>query len=197
MTPVWHRDGLDASGVNYFTIGAVKNGLSERFNPNSPYYQAWFGGYIVKFAKPQTWTVYNHYELGVSDQKNWLRIYGDTNPYVEIDDEKSKEIGVIRINGYSGKLYEGGIWSDTDVGMGNKSVPFLSKKWAGNSLLTSYQRIYLYGYIAIVEIAPTIKAVLYANGALYTDINGKKHDTFSEIKSELKSLITNVGIQKT
>ena len=196
MTPVWQRDNLHACGVNYFTIGAIKNGQSERFNANSPYYQAWFGGYLVKFANPKTRTIAKHYDLAVSDQKNWLRIYGDKQPNVVVDTKKSKEIGDITISGYKGKLYEGAIWSDTDVGIGNRYVPYLRRKWNASSPLGSYQKIYLYGYIAIIEISTSIKAVLYANGAIYTDTQGKKHDTFREIKSELRSLIECVEIKK-
>lgn len=196
MTPVWQKDNLDVCGVNYFTIGAIQNGMSERFNADSPYYQAWFGGYLVKFANTKPWTIAKHYDLTVSDQKNWLRVYGDKKPYVAVDTPKSKVIGDITINGYNGKLYEGAIWSDTDVGMGNTYVPFLRKRWDESSPLKSYQKIYLYGYIAIIEISPSIKAVLYANGAIYTDTKGKKHDTFREIKSELWNLIESVEIKK-
>lgn len=196
MTPVWKRDGMDASGVNYFTVGAIKNGMSERFNPNSPYYQSWFGGYIVKFVNPKKWTLHDHYELAVSDQKNWLRKFGNTNPYLEIDSDRTKELGSLSISGYEGKLYEGGIWSDTDVGERNKTIPFFSKRWEEPSLLNSYQNIYLYGYIAIIEITPNVKAVLYANGAKYKDTKGKNHDTFLEIKSEIKQLMQSVSMKK-
>lgn len=218
MSSVWKKANMDAIGVNYFTIGAVKNGKSTRFDPMSPYYQSWLGGYIVRFANPQKWTVENHYKLADADQKNWLRIYGDKNQYVEIDYKNAKEVGDIKISGYSGKLYQGGIWSDTDVGAQsdnfilqilmkgfayfmNKSNKKLSvkgenfiPKWIQNSLLDSYQKIYLEGYCAIIEIDNLTKAVLYVNGAKYTDKNEKIYDTFKEQKQELRKIISSVEI---
>lgn len=84
MSHVWKRFGLHAVGVNYFTIGAVANGLSTRFDARSPYYQAWLGGYIVRFSKPREWTLNDYFELGVADQKNWMHLYGERTPYVVV-----------------------------------------------------------------------------------------------------------------
>lgn len=112
MSHVWKTFGLDAIGVNYFTIGAVKNGLSTRFDAKSPYCQAWLDGYIDRFAKPHAWTLEDHFKLGVADEKNWLKLYGDQNPFVEVDLSSPKNKGKITIDGYEGTLYEGNIWSD-------------------------------------------------------------------------------------
>src|SRR5207244_3147107 len=82
-------------------------------------------GYTVQFPNPREWTINDHYKLCVADQKNWLRTFGDKSPFVEIDYKSIKDLGKLKVSGYSGRLYEGAIWSDTDVGSGNNR--FLSQ----------------------------------------------------------------------
>lgn len=220
MSDVWKRFGLNAVGVNYFTIGAVKKGLSTRFDATSPYYQAWLGGYIVRFAKPHAWTLEDHFQLGVADQKNWLKLYGDPKPFVEVDLASPKNRGNLTISGYKGTLYEGNIWSDTDVGNGksylplpllmsggahhfNENNPNLNVTyrnfvpiWKGDSEpLASYQKILLKGYIALVPLNANTTVMLYANSCEFTDRQRKKHDYFKTIKNELRTLLTKVEIR--
>jgi len=220
MSPVWRRYGLHAKGVNYFTIGAVRKGLSTRFDANSRYYQAWLGGYIVRFPEPREWTLADHFELGVADQKNWLILYGDKEPRVAVQKSSVKPRGRITVSGRKGKLYEGNIWSDTDVGDGrppwflpamlqggtayyNRTYPGLHLS-AGNFLpvwkddnepLAPYQKILLKGYIGIVPLDANTTALLYANGCEFTDRNGKKADTFAKIAKELRTRMEQVRIQ--
>ena len=220
MTPVWRRAGIDAKGVNYFIIGRVENGISSRFDEKFPYYQAWLGGYIVQFADERNWSVKEHTKLGIEDQKNWLRLYGDKNPIVETDVKSIKKLTQIKISGYAGTLYEGCIWSDTDVGDGKESPLFpyfmagfayhfnksnsqlnlswahFIPKWSDQMGITPYQKIYLRGYVIIVDINTSIKAILYANGAQFRDKNGRQYDTFKQIQKELLKLLKNISIEK-
>jgi hypothetical protein len=220
MAPVWYKYRLNAKGVNYFTIGAVKNRLSSRFDEDSPYYQAWFGGYIVQFANPRDWTIDDHFELGVADQKNWLVYYGKYNPFVEVDKSSVKKLGKVRIGTLTGILYQGNIWSNTDVGDGKYFLPLqllmaggahhfnknnsnlnltyknFIPQWSGKYFLKPYQKILLKGYIALVKINKNTTALLYANGAEFTNKNSKRRDTFSVIKNELKNMMEKVKIEK-
>jgi hypothetical protein len=220
MTPVWKKYGFDATGVNYFTIGKVSNGISSRFDSNSRYYQAWLGGYIVRFFKSRKWTIDDHFHLGEADQKNWLSIYGVKKPVADINFDKVIKHGTFNIGNYKGTLYQGGGDSNTDVGnKTNKS--YLSLLWAGGAyffnksnsklnlthsafipnwkekvLLDSYQVIHLEGYVAIIEIDDKTKAILYANGCSFTDKNGKKIDTFKQLQLELKDCLKKFRIEK-
>ena len=220
MTPVWKKAGMDASGVNYFTIGNIKNSLSSRFNPSSLYYQAWLGGYIVKFSNKREWSINNHFRLGEADQNNWLSLCGDTNPAADVKFESVQEEGQIKIDKFSGKLYKGIIWSHTDVGKRrkgsifsllmagmayffNQSNPDLKltaqnfiPRWTTDSLLESFQKVCLKGYGVIIDITATTKVVLYGNGVIFTDKNGKKYDTFKKIGPEILRLFKKVEIQK-
>lgn len=213
MTPVWKKYGFDAIGVNYFTIGKISNGISSRFDSNSPYYQAWLGGYIVRFSKSRQWTIDDHFHLGEADQKNWLSIYGIENPVASIDFDRIINHGPFNVGNYKGILYQGGGESNTDVGDKMNKL-YLSALWAGGSyffkrsnpdlklkyscfmpdwnkerLLNPYQVIRLEGYVAIIEIDSKTKAILYANGCSFSDKNGKKTDTFGQLQTELKEAI--------
>src|SRR5690242_15283360 len=49
----WKKFGLDASGVDYFTMGAVGGGISTRFDPRADQFQSWIGGYLVRVNRPR------------------------------------------------------------------------------------------------------------------------------------------------
>ncbi len=209
MSSVWKKFGLDAIGVNYLTVGSLINNVSSRFDISSPYYQAWLGGYIVRFRSSRKWTLEDHFKLGVADQKNWLQLYGVKNPSVEIENKSVADLGQISISGYNGRLYRGIIKSNTDVGNNYNNI-YLSAIWAGGTCfykkydpdlvltyksfipdwtdiepLSPYQVIDLEGYIAILEIDERTKAILYANGARFTDKNGKIINTFKMLDRSL------------
>lgn len=220
MTPVWKKYGFDAIGVNYFTIGEVNNGISSRFDSNSPYYQAWLGGYVVRFSKSRKWTINDHFHLCEADQKNWLSIYGVNKPVADINFAKIIKHRTFNVVNYKGTLYQGGGDSNTDVGNGMNKL-YLSMLWAGGAYffnktnpklklthsafipdweeetrLRSYQVIHLEGYVTIIEIDDKTKAILYANGCSFTDRHGKKTDTFKHLQTELKDCLKKFKIVK-
>lgn len=219
MASVWSRFGLTAIGVNYFTIGSVKSGLSTRYDATSPYYQSWLGGYIVQFPKHRAWTLDDHFALGVADQKSWLKLYGVRYPEVRVEKSSVKGKVAITVSGYKGKLYEGNILSNTDVGnnkplalpfmmagMGalfhfdNPKINIVSQNfiphWSANQPLNPFQTILLKGYLALFPLSPTTTALFYANGCEFTDKTGKHYDHFSTIKDELQGLMKKMSIVK-
>jgi len=221
MTRTWHRAGIKAKGVNYFTIGAIKSNCSSRFDYQSPYYQAWFGGYIVKFSQLRKWAIKDHFNLGIADQEGWLKLYGDPKPYAEVNYSSFKKLSPISIGKYKAQLFEGSIYSHTDVGRRKKSILFplymagfaqtfnksnpnlqlkakhlLPQEWSTRIPVRSFQKIELRGYVAVVHVAEYIKALIYGNGVIFKDSGGKKHNAFGKINAELKSLIKAVEIIK-
>ena len=52
------------------------------------------------------------------------------------------------------------------------------------ALVKHYERLKLHGYIAIFDVEPKVKVVLYGNGALPNG-HGKKTDTFKTLKEDL------------
>ena len=220
MTPVWKRCGIEAMGVNYYTIGSVVNRISSRFDSNSPQYQAWLGGYFVRFPTPKGWTIEEHYHLGEADQKTWLKLYGVENPVIKPDFKRITNRGKFSISGYKGILYQVYLGSNTDVGdkanglyltalwaggvyFFKKSNPHLQvsysnfiPKWKREKRLNPYQIINLEGYVAIIEIDSKTKAILYTNGCSFIDKQGKKTDTFQQLQTELKSCLKKFRIEK-
>lgn len=220
MTSVWKNFGIDAVGVNYFTMGHLKNNISSRFVVESPYYQSWFGTYLVRFNEERDWSINDHFRLAEADQKEWLKMYGDQNPIAKIDFESAMKVKTLKISGYNADLYKGDIRSHSDVGKGGRKLmfPFLtaafahhmnrsnpvlhlrakhfSPKWHRDSPSTlPFQDVLLRGYIAIVTITKTTKAVIYANGAIFQQKNGNNVNTFQQIDEELMDLIPKIKIQ--
>lgn len=204
MTHTWQNFGLKIlRGANYFTVGKVKDGISTRFNFTEPQYQSWLGGYTVKLEHGQQWTLQNHLNLAVADQKSWLKRYGDPNPLCKFEEEYSKVLGTIKLDDYSGTLYEWSCITHSDVGNGFAKIwlkisavvmaavfnifnPTL--KLQGEVLRPSdkgrnYETLKLSGYIAIFDIEQDIKVVLYGNGVVpYNEI---KINTFEIIKNDI------------
>lgn len=223
MSFTWKKHGLDAIGCNYFSIGKITDGISERYDPNSDYYQAWVGGYLAKFKKTTDWDINKHFKLAKADQTQWLCTFGCPNPDVRLDIEHKQDLGSTTIGGYPALLFQGGIWSNSDVGdrkgnllartkkhffasIYNEQQPNLNlinselvpvwQKHPAKEKVDPYALIRLEGYIAIVDISPSVKAVLYGNGAIYTDKHGKEHNTYEAIKDELLQIIKNIQILK-
>lgn len=208
MTRTWKNSGLKISrGANYFTIGKIKNGISSRFDFKEPQYQSWLGGYTVKLKKGREWTLQDHLNLAVADQKSWLRRYGDPNPLCDMREVDFRLVGSLNLNKYTGKLYEGGCTTHSDVGDGyaslwlrlsamvmagvlNISNPHLNLY--GNSLRPRakgglYEILKLKGYIAIFDIEKDVKVVLYGNGII---------GRFEMIKNEIYRAMSSCEIVK-
>ena len=87
MNTIWKPLGI--KGMNYFTFGKPKTVFSnyiERSNPRSPFYQAWFGVYVIS-SKNTCFGIENGkiniFELGKLaeyDQRAWLNAMGDPDP---------------------------------------------------------------------------------------------------------------------
>ncbi len=201
MTRTWTKAGIKAMGTNYFTMGAVRNGLSTRYDPKSEYYQAWLGGYLVSFKENREWTIEDHFNLAVADQKKWLWYYSDPSPKMVFHKPISEEI--VKIGDYNAKLYYWVGDSHSDIGNNynhwhvssvmqamahimNRRSKVLKLKgsnfvpnWSNYKSVNPYENITYSGYVAIVDITSNLKAVLYAAGT-----QGNKQ------KKYLKNLLT-------
>lgn len=215
MTRTWQKFGLKISrGANYFTVGRVKNGVSSRYIFEEPQYQSWLGGYTVKLKDGQTWTLQEHFNLAVADQKSWLRRYGDPHPFCDMTEQDCKKIGPIKLGKYSGTLYEGGCLTHSDVGNGfervwlrlsavvmanvfniyNPILNLLGRMLRPQNKGKSYEDLRLKGYIAIFDVDKDVKVVLYGNGV--TKGEGVGLETFELIKDEIMNAFNNCKIVK-
>ncbi len=217
MERSWRRYGIKAEGVNYFTLGALKQGVSSRFIRSEKQYQSWLGAYLVVFKERRDLTLQDHFALAVADQKNWLRDFGDTDPSCKMSTKKVGRTEEIKIGAYKAKLYEflGGR-SHSDVGrhsrnptnrllmslmasMFNRCNPKLHLK--GEQFLPhtpsgDYERIVLKGYTAIVDLDEKTKIVLYGNGAAIRHKDGRETDYTPLLKKDILKAFSKVEITK-
>jgi len=218
MEKSWAKHGMKAQGVNYFTVGALVDGTSSRFLRNEKQYQSWLGAYLAKFRQSKDFTLQDHFDLAVADQKNWLGDFGDPHPYYEMPETNAYDPEPINISGYSGKLYwfSGGS-SHTDVGsksknfrnrilmalmasMFNNSNPMLklkSRNFLPQIIETEYEKVLLKGFVAIIELAKDTKIVFYGNGTSLLDKDGKETKDYTSIlKQDILTAFRSAKIEK-
>jgi hypothetical protein len=205
MTKTWKRFGLDIErGQNYFTMGKVVNGMSSRFDRNAAEYQSWLGGYTVKLASEKKWSLRDHFKLAIADQNRWLGWYGDPNPKTNIDGWKFIKINKVQLGQCSGMLYKCGCRTHSDIGphynsvklrfasksiaalfnLSNPSLALQADAFIPKASASGYEPLDLKGYIAIVDIKPRVKAILYGNGAAVLN-SSSKTDTFALLKEDI------------
>ncbi len=206
MERSWARQGIKAWGVNYWTVGSLmKNGVSSRYARNKKQYQSWLGAYLVKFKEDRDFTLQDHFNLAVADQKNWLEDFDDPHPFIEMPAKNISHSEPITIGEYRGVLYE--FWggpSHSDVGKRvhnlhnkilmaltssmfdkyNKQLHLTGSNFIPNDISTHYETIILNGYIAVIELKKNIKVVLYGNGAELLDQNSNEAKDFTPLLKE-------------
>ncbi len=222
MSDYWHNDNLGVCGNNYWTLGKPESaGSSSRFSPNSRMYQAWLGAYtclpdhenagLIKDGMPDMGLVKRLAEI---DQRTWLHLYGDPEPFAEL--AKHSLVGNMRIDSRPGWVYYGEIASHSDVGFSgpahsepykiarrmrldaevNPGEDFFAPSpalWEGT--VSPYHNILLKGFFAIVPVEHTVVCV-YINGAEFMDSSGRHHDTWRSLAKDAMDIIESVKIEK-
>ena len=214
MTATWKAFGLGIlHGTNHFTVGAICNGKSERFNKTADSYQSWIGGYVVRLSNDRKWEIQDHLNLAVADQMSWLgKWYGDPSPLCIMKASEFKRLKSITIDGYNAELYTGSCITHSDVGSSPASLKLRiasavmsemfnlfdkegdvpSQALVPESKRNAYEKLELKGFIAIVEVEANTKVVLYSNGV--TTKYGHEKNTFTQNKAELLSAISSCRI---
>ncbi len=195
MNQIW--EPLNLKGMNYFTLGGPKNIFAkyvERSNPCSPYYQAWFGVYIIKAPKErfgfdrEEMDVNELGKLAVYDQNAWLKAMGDPNPLAH--GEHYEKTGTINSGGIERTLYEGTMASHADLSQKARSllVRFLGvpSKSLWEHELAPYHTVTLKGiYGGWYSPEYDVTIVFYGCGSLFQTSSGKTYNHFETIKDEL------------
>ena len=201
MTKTWKNFGLDIiKGKNHFTIGKIENGVSSRFIKDSIAYQSWLGAYTVRLASEKMFSPQDHFKLAIADQNSWLRWYGDQHPITTTEGFTPINTEELVLGNFKGTLYEFGCQTHSDVGatrltrkllyaadgeavlysLGNPMLHFKPKNFVPKETDKPYETIDLQGYIAIFDIKPNVKVVLYANGT---------KETFPQLKDDLLAFL--------
>lgn len=211
MDNIWQYYGIAAKGQNYyfFPKPTQSRAYSDRFNPQSSYFQAWFGAYTIKDSNNTTYALSNNsinaqaiLQLSIADQKAWLISYaGLSNPSVSIDTSVALNISQTQIDGRSGWKITGQLNSNIDVGVNNPQSNYSSEliipssAWQG--LVGSYAVVKL-DIVTYVWYAPENKElnVVYYNGVVFDDLSNFHHQTLPQISTELDSMALNVTVRK-
>ena len=116
MNPIWLPIG--ATGVNYYPFAGpagVLRSYSERSNPTSPYYQAWFGGYVTKRQDgtlPADLPAWGK-QVTELDQRSWLAAMGDPHPLA--DSSVPTAVQTVVIDGRALQLWHATMRSHSDL----------------------------------------------------------------------------------
>lgn len=210
----WRAHGIEAWGVDYWTVGALVDGVSSRYLRDRKQYQSWLGAYLVKFKEHRPFTLQDHFDLAIADQKNWLRDFGDPHPTISMPADNVATPTDFPVSGYPGKLYEFlGDVSDSEVGskddnLYSRALMALAAslfeprlKLRGSNFIpkeapTEYETVTLKGYIAVIELAEDTKAVLYGNSATIRDADGTETDYFPQLKDDILAAFQGVEIER-
>ncbi len=202
-------EGVDREGTNYFLLPKAAGPFtcSERFNPDSPYFQSWFGMYTVEDNAEGPYAIEGGevvtddiIKLALADQKAWLTAYGVPAADLEVSVDADWEYAVedVVVDGTAGWKLRGKMRSNVDVGDANEISfsPLASVDpdiWAGK--IGSYAEVVLDGVFYVWYSSENKELnVAYYNGVAFTDELGVPHATFDDIEAELESMIAGLTV---
>lgn len=211
MDGIWRREGIGASGDNYFYFPAPASGktCSQRFDPTSDYFQSWFGMYIVKdpeggkygFAgsQPDTRAITR---LSIADQRAWLKNFaGLENAVVDLDEKVPITCLKATVAGLDGWKFTARLLSNVDVGDRNPQAGrpefLLVAPSVWKESVDSYARVFL-DVITYVFYNEESKEtyMIYCNGVDFMDKKGMKHRTLPTIQSEMEAMVESLKMPK-
>lgn len=198
-------------------MGSVIDRTTSRFDQGSDQFQSWIGGYLIR--SEEKWeSLQDSLNLAIVDQYDWLKHYGDPNPGCRLRESSFRNMGEIRVSGYTGTLFEGGGVSRSELVSLNSPGPWLRfvtgfmaesfnlsdprLRCRGSNFIpvepaSSALEIYIKGYFAVIPLRNGVTAVLYANGAVYRNQDGFLINTFDVVAPRLLDCLSNVRIEKS
>ena len=211
MDGIWQKEGIAASGENYFYLPAAANGkaYSQRFDPISSHFQSWFGMYIVKDnaagrycfvgGQPDTRAIT---KLAIADQRAWLKNFaGVENADVQLDENVPITCVQSFVAGLDGWKISARLLSNVDVGERNPQSGrpdfLLVAPVAWKEFVDSYARVSLDVVSYVFYNAESKETyVIYYNGVDYLDKKGMKHTTLPEIQGEMEGMVGSLKVPK-
>ncbi len=195
--------------LGYFFLGGYRNWKSafiERFNPYSPYYQAWVGCYVIHTPITKNSTRIVGFEengepildelatIGLGDQLAWLHSYGDPKPYVEV--VKAEPLPPQNFHPLAQAAFLGEMWTHSDVNL-NGSIDWRYNLIFGKphprilKTVEPYHDILMRGYyIAWCQPEKRITVISYgAVAAHFETKSGKTISHWDTLNEELKRVI--------
>ncbi len=210
MEAYWNEAGIPFGGMNYFLLPmpAGGNAWSERFNPDSKYFQAWIGIYTVSDSNRATYGLQDGEldenaiaKLGIVDQTHWLMEFSQIpSPIVKLDDAYPITKEGATIDGCDGWKVTCRLTTPADTGIDNMQAgmpPLLVvPKSAWETRIASYQPISLDVCLYVWHSAENGELnVIYYNSARFTDLDGNTVDTKAAVSDELDSIAKSITVR--
>ncbi|EMY79768.1 putative lipoprotein [Leptospira weilii serovar Ranarum str. ICFT] len=232
MDTVWQAFGLNINGVpitgkNYFLFAKkIADGTtSQRFDPRSDYFQAWFGIYIVNDEGGMVYSFPNNnfdptgvVALAAADQIAWLANFANTpTNLLNVTLKEQPTVSSTQIDGHPGYLVRFRLDSNIDVGYQNNPNPPVYPYTSDPAFFNIPQSLWLNklpflyqsntGYnkvtlecVGYVWHDKNRLNVVYYNGIVYKKSYGggsffADYRTLLDIGSELETMAKNVGLQ--
>ena len=210
MDEIW-SEKIGKRGMNYFFVGtprSIFSQYSERFNPKSKLYQAWFGCYIILDEEGLAYGFENgnpiwekFIQLAIEDQNAWLKTYRVSNPQTKIT-EMLEEPTVININDHEAYLsfWQGESQSDLNesgsLSEDLNQILGVPKKESWNKMVKSHHPVILKGFFIIWRESPyPATFCCYGCGVEFKTLEGKIVENFSKIKDDLLDMARGIKIK--
>jgi hypothetical protein len=208
-----HWQSINRRGMNYFALGKAEgeNQFSNRSNPDSKYYQAWVGAYVLSgkeklFASMENSEINERMEevlsemamLAQLDQKTWLFAAGDPQPLATSPSLTKTE--TVSKFGLNIPLYQGTINSHSDLTDRSNEISDLvgmppTSAWG--SRLDAYHDVTLsVYYLPFYDAQKQLLVVVYGASARFTDKLGKAYNYENALKAELINIMKSIELEK-
>jgi hypothetical protein len=210
MSDYWKGAGIPFDGMNYYllTKPTAGNSWSERFNPDSRYFQAWVGVYTVSDSNSVVYGMQSGELdakaialLGVADQLHWLEEFaGIPSPVVNLDEAVPLTKDTATIDGSPGWKVTCRLTTQSDTGNYNQESGLPSflvvPKAAWESRITSNQVISLDICLYVWHSDQHGQLnVIYYNSASFTDLSGNAVDTKQAVFGELDAIARSITVK--
>jgi hypothetical protein len=210
MGAYWNEAGIPFGGMNYFLLPmpAGGNAWSERFNPESRYFQAWIGIYTVPDSSGAIYGLQDGKldenataKLGIVDQTHWLMEFGQIpSPIVQLDDAYPVTKEAATVDGCEGWKVTCRLTTPADTGNDNMQAgmpPLLVvPKSAWETRIASYQPISLDVCLYVWHSAENGELnVIYYNSTRFTDLGGNTVDTKAAVSVELDAIAKSITVR--
>ena len=204
MDDIWQS--LSLKGVNYYSVGKPRpgSGYAQRSDFQSPYYQAWFGTYVID-AKNQLFDFPNDeinnasgqvieklLSIGVLDQSSWLFAMKDPEGFKSTSIINSGEKWKVRemvMDGQPAHMIEFSMNSHSDLTDSTGDlINFIGmpdiKTWQGK--LKPYHPITIKGfYIYWYNKNDKTLKIIYGTGCSYMTGDQVKFDSYPILKDDM------------
>ena len=207
-------EGIDIPWMGYFFLGGrEKSGDSclSRFNPGSPFYQAWFGVYLMKgdpfdglnapFGFNRGYPDFHQLVLaGIGDQHSWLLKYAIEDPICRPIEIGAQDPALFSIRNKTGYIWTGSFLSRSDISH-KGSVDWRYNKLFGKppesyfSLVPEHHMLLLEGFYVCGYEKTGVTWIVYGVASKFETKQGILVSNYPILKAEMIAMAAQVELE--